>query len=46
MYECGCQASARKSFSPLAQLLSERTAPEMAYLEAKWASLIPFEITT
>jgi len=46
LYECRCQVQARKSFSPLAELLAERTAPELAYLEAKWASLIPFHATS
>lgn len=46
LYECRCQVPARKSFSPLAELLPERTAPELAYLEAKWASLIPFHATS
>jgi hypothetical protein len=30
----------------LAELLTERTAPELGYLEAKWASLIPFHATS
>jgi hypothetical protein len=42
LYECRCQVQAWKSFSSLAELLTERTAPELAYVEAKWASLIPF----
>ncbi|MGH9628977.1 MAG: ISKra4 family transposase [Bryobacteraceae bacterium] len=46
LYECRCQAHARKSFSPLAELLTDRTAAELAYLEAKWASLIPFQATS
>ena len=46
LYECRCQVPARKSFSPLAELLPERTAPELAYLEAKWAALIPFHATS
>jgi hypothetical protein len=46
LYACRCQVQARKSFSPLAELLTERTAPELAYLEAKWASLIPFHATS
>jgi hypothetical protein len=46
LYECRCHVSARKSFSPLAELLTDRTAPELAYLEAKWAALIPFHATS
>src|SRR5216683_1777667 len=36
---CPCQAHATESFSPLAELLPERTTPELLYLETKWASL-------
>ena len=45
-YQCRCESGGRKSFSPLAELLFERTAPELQYLEAKWASLIPFQATS
>jgi hypothetical protein len=40
-----CQATAKRSFSPLAELLPERTAPELLYLETKWATLMSFEET-
>ena len=33
------------SFSPLAAALTERNAPELVYLEAKWASLISYGLT-
>jgi hypothetical protein len=46
LYRCRCQRQTRNSFSPLAKLLSERTAPELQYLETKWASLIPFRATS
>jgi hypothetical protein len=46
LYECDCHVSAQKSCSPLAELLTDRTAPELAYLEAKWAALIPFHATS
>ena len=36
---CACQAYTTESFSPLAELLPERTTPELLYLETKWASL-------
>ena len=36
---CPCQPHATESFSPLAELLPERTTPELLYLETKWASL-------
>ncbi len=32
-YQCHCQTATRTSFSPLADLLQERTAPELLYLE-------------
>ena len=33
------------SFSPLAELLPERTAPELRYLQSKWASLVSYGLT-
>ena len=43
--ECKCKTNKRIRFSPLAQLLTERIAPELSYLEAKWASLMSYGIT-
>ena len=45
-YRCRCQDTGPRSFSPLAQLLAERTAPELLYLETKWAALIPYRATS
>jgi hypothetical protein len=45
LFHCGCQSVQTKSFSPLAQLLSERTAPKLLYLESKFASLISYGLT-
>ena len=45
-YRCRCQPQGPHSFSPLAQLLTERTAPELLYLETKWAALIPYRATS
>jgi len=46
LYTCACQADdSRRSSSPLAELLSERTTPELRYLEAKWAALLPYGVT-
>ncbi len=45
LFHCVCQPVPTQSFSPLAQLLSERTAPELLYLEAKFASLISYGLT-
>jgi hypothetical protein len=39
---CSCQNSGPKTFRPMRGWLQGRTSPEMLYLEAKWASLIPF----
>jgi hypothetical protein len=45
-YACPCQeATPRASLSPLAERLPERTAPELAYLEAKFAALMSYELT-
>jgi len=39
---CSCQAGGSKTFRPMRAWLHGRVSPEMVYLEAKWASLIPF----
>jgi hypothetical protein len=44
--QCPCQPHEEKTFSPLADLFSEHVAPERLYLEAKWSSLISFELAT
>ena len=44
-YECRCQGKGRISSSPLAELLSERTAPELMYLETKFAALMSYGLT-
>jgi hypothetical protein len=43
-HRCRCQPSARKTFSPLGELFTERTAPELLYLETRWASLVSFSL--
>jgi hypothetical protein len=40
-----CQAHETESFSPLAELLPERTTPELLYLETKWALLSSYGMT-
>jgi hypothetical protein len=46
LYHCGCCSNeGHRSFSPLAELLTERTAPELAYLENKFAALISYGLT-
>jgi hypothetical protein len=44
-HRCGCQPADSKTFSPLTELLTEHTAPELLYLESRWASLISFGLT-
>jgi hypothetical protein len=39
-YRCSCHPADSQTFSPLAELLTEHTAPELLYLESRWASLI------
>src|SRR6266702_7329051 len=43
---CPCQAHETESFSPLAELLPERTTPELLYLETKWASLSSYGMSS
>ncbi|MGH9281041.1 MAG: ISKra4 family transposase, partial [Acidimicrobiales bacterium] len=42
---CRCQAQPTATFSPLAALLPERTTPELAYLEAKFAGLVSYGLS-
>src|ERR671933_1977794 len=42
---CRCEPHQQASFSPLLELLPERTAPELQYLESKWASLVSYGLT-
>jgi hypothetical protein len=44
-YACRCQTTERRRFSPLAELLQERTAPELLYLETKFAALMSYGMT-
>ena len=44
-HRCRCQPSVTKSFSPLTELFTEHTAPELLYLETRWASLVSFGMT-
>ena len=45
-YRCSCQQTQKRSYSPLAQKLPERTTPELKYLQTKWASLMSYGLTT
>jgi hypothetical protein len=39
------QAGQAASISPLTQLISERSTPELQYLETRWASLVSYGLT-
>jgi hypothetical protein len=43
-FPCDCQPHETRTFSPLADLLTEHCSPERLYLETKWASLVCFEL--
>ena len=45
LYACPCQPRERASVSPVAVLLAERAAPELAYLEAKFAAMMSYGLT-
>ncbi len=44
-YQCCCTPTSAKSVSPLAEILAERTAPELIYLENKFAGLMSYGLT-
>ena len=44
-YACNCQSQPKRSFSPLAHHLPERTTPELTYLHTKWAALMSYGLT-
>ena len=44
-YQCCCMPAGAKSVSPLADILTERTAPELVYLESKFAGLMSYGLT-
>jgi hypothetical protein len=44
-YDCACQNQGRHSSSPLAQLLTTHCAPELLYLETKFASLMSYGLS-
>ena len=45
LYQCRCCGSGRRSVSPLASCLRERTSPELQYLQAKFAALMSYGLT-
>ena len=44
-YRCRCKGLRPKTFSPLADLLPDHTAPELLWLETRWASLVSFGVS-
>jgi hypothetical protein len=44
-YTCACRPREQKSFSPVVHLLPDRSAPELCYLQTKWASLMSYGLT-
>ena len=44
-YRCDCRPTNSKTFSPLSGLFTSHVAPEMLYLETKWASLVSYGMT-
>jgi len=44
-YHCRCHAGPVQTFSPLTMLLPDHIAPEMLWLETKWASLVSYGVT-
>jgi hypothetical protein len=44
-YHCACQPQAAQTLSPLTALFPDHVAPEMLWLETKWASLVSYGVT-
>ena len=44
-WHCGCRDQPARTFQPLAGLLPERTTPELAYLQARFAGIVSYGIT-
>jgi hypothetical protein len=45
LYDCACRNNGRHSSSPLAELLTSHCAPELLYLQAKFASLMSYGLS-
>ncbi|MDZ4877319.1 MAG: ISKra4 family transposase ISSysp7 [Chroococcidiopsis cubana SAG 39.79] len=45
LFHCTCIEQQSRSFNPLANLLTERTSPELLYLESKFASLMSYGLS-
>lgn len=46
LFHCACTEQATRSFNPVANLLKERTSPELLYLESKFASLMSYGLSS
>ena len=44
-YHCPCTPQPTRTFSPLAEVLSERNTPELLYLESKFAGLLSYGLS-
>src|SRR5271166_6964910 len=44
-WHCDCRHQPTRTFQPLAELLPERTTPELAYLQARFAGIVSYGIT-
>jgi hypothetical protein len=45
LFHCHCQRRKTTSFRPLTALLPESVAPELLFMETKWASLVSYGLT-
>jgi hypothetical protein len=45
LYQCPCEPPGPKTFSPLAEMLPERTSPKLVYLDTKFAVLVSYGLT-
>ena len=46
LFHCNCTEQQTRTFNPVAKLLSERTSPELLYLESKFASLMSYGLSS
>jgi len=44
-WQCSCQPRPTRTFSPLAAVLSERSTPELLYLESKFSGLVSYGLS-
>jgi hypothetical protein len=45
LYHCHCQRRKTTTFRPLNALLTDAVAPELLFMETKWASLVSYGLT-